>query len=54
MAQTDIYEYSLLDSNGNVVGKVSYEDHTSLNGFRRTRSLTQRDLDGKVVVDTSW
>ena len=54
MAQTDIYKYSIVDSQGVVVGTVDYEDHTSLNGFKRTRTLTQYDLEGNVVVNKNW
>ncbi|MBF6651035.1 hypothetical protein [Methylobacter sp. BlB1] len=54
MAETDIWTYSILDSNGNKVGSVVHTDHTSIKGFNRTQSVEQRDSDGKVIVDVSW
>jgi hypothetical protein len=54
MGQTDIYTYSVINSEGDVVGKVIHEDHTSLNGFRRTQHVTQKDQNGKTIVQESW
>lgn len=54
MAQTDIYTYSIVDSAGEVIGSVVHEDHTSLNGFQRTQHVTQKDKDGKIIVQESW
>lgn len=54
MAQTDIEHYSIVNANGVVVGNVLYEDHTSLNGFRRTQTIIQTDLNGNVLVRASW
>ncbi|MEE1922701.1 hypothetical protein V0R50_10640 [Pseudomonas sp. 148P] len=54
MAEEDINEYSVIDAQGNIVGKVVHRDHTAVNGFRRTQSVLQTDADGKVVVDVGW
>ena len=54
MAQTDIDHYSIINEAGEVVGKVIHEDHTSLNGFRRTQHVTQTDNDGNIIVQVSW
>lgn len=54
MGQTDIYTYSVINSEGGVVGKVVHEDHTSLNGFRRTQLVIQTDQSGKTIVQESW
>ena len=54
MGQTDIVTYSVINSEGDVVGKVIYEDHTSLNGFKRTQHVTQTDESGKTIVQESW
>ncbi|MDT0581703.1 hypothetical protein [Brumicola blandensis] len=54
MAQTDIECYSVINSKGEVVGSVVYEDHTSLNGFKRTQHVTQKSSDGKIIVQESW
>lgn len=54
MGQTDIWTYAILDANGNKVGSVVHTDHTALNGFKRTQSIEQRDVSGKIIVDVSW
>lgn len=54
MAETDIYTYSVVDSSGEIVGSVTYTDHTSINGFKRRQTVEQRGKDGKVIVDISW
>lgn len=54
MGQTDIVAYSVVNENGEVVGSVEHEDHTSLNGFKRTQHVTQRDRSGRVIVQESW
>jgi len=50
MAETDIWTYSILDSNGNKVGSVVHTDHASIKGFNRTQPVEQRDSDGKVIA----
>ena len=54
MAETDIDYYSIINSNGEVVGEVVHEDHTSLNGFRRTQHVRQTDMNGNVIVREAW
>lgn len=54
MGQTDITTYSIINSEGEILGTVIHEDHTSLNGFRRTQHVTQRDQSGKTIVQESW
>lgn len=54
MAEEDINEYSVLDSQGQVVGKVIHRDHTAVKGFRRTQSVYQTDAEGKVIVDVHF
>lgn len=54
MAEEDISEYSVLNSEGQVVGSVIHRDHTAVKGFRRTQTVRQTDSNGKVIVDEHW
>ncbi len=54
MQETDVYDCSVIDANGAVVGKVKATDHTSVKGFRRTLSLKQINASGKIVADETW
>ena len=54
MQETDIYTYSILNENGEVVGTVTHTDHTAIKGFRRTQTVEQKDSSGTVIVSTSW
>ncbi|MBS6084104.1 MAG: hypothetical protein KIC49_23125 [Pseudomonas fluorescens] len=54
MAQEDISEYSVVNSEGQVVGTVIYKDHMALRGFGRTQSVEQVDINRKLIVDESW
>jgi hypothetical protein len=54
MAEEDINEYSVVNSEGLVVGKVKHTDHTAVRGFRRTQTVRQTDLNGTVIVDEHW
>jgi hypothetical protein len=54
MAQTDITTYSVINEQGEIVGSVVHEDHTSLNGFSRTQHVTQKDKNGKTIIQESW
>ena len=54
MSEEDITEYSVLNSEGQIVGKVIHRDHMSVKGFRRTQSLRQTDSNGTVIVDEHW
>lgn len=54
MQETDVYDCSVIDANGAVVGKVRATDHTAVRGFRRTLAVKQTDASGKIVVDERW
>lgn len=54
MQETDVYECSIIDANGTVVGRVKATDHTAVRGFRRTLSVQQTNVAGQTVVDESW
>lgn len=54
MGQTDIYTYSVVNENDDVVGSVTHTDTTALNGFKQTQSVIQKDASGNVIVDESW
>ena len=54
LAETDIWTYSIIDEQNNKVGSVIHTDHTSINGFKRTQSVEQKDKDGNIIVDISW
>jgi hypothetical protein len=54
MGEEDIDEYSVLDSEGKIVGKVTYTNHMALKGFKVTRSVLQTDSTGMVIVDERW
>ncbi len=54
MQETDIWTYSILNKDGEVVGSVVHTDHTAIKGFRRTQTVEQKDSLGNVIVSTSW
>lgn len=54
MQETDVYDCSVIDAIGAVVGKVRATDHTAVRGFRRTLSVKQTNASGQIVVDESW
>jgi hypothetical protein len=54
MGETDVTNYSILDAAGNIVGTVEYTEHMAVKGFRVTNSIVQKDLEGNVLVKTSW
>lgn len=54
MQETDVYDCSVIDASGVVVGKVKATDHTAVRGFRRTLSVHQTNASGQTVVDESW
>lgn len=54
LAEEDITEYSVLNSDGQIVGKVVHKDHTAIKGFRRTQSVYQTDSGQKVIVNENW
>lgn len=53
-AETDIYTYIVLNSNGDHIGTVIHTDHTALRGFRRTQTVERRDSSGKLIADARW
>ncbi len=54
MAETDVDDYEIVNAAGEVVGSVTYTNHTAVKGFRVTQSVVQKDANGKVIVDTRW
>lgn len=54
MGETDVDTYDVVDATGTVVGRVVYEKHIAVKGFKVTERVEQRDATGKVIVETSW
>jgi len=54
MQETDIWTYSVLNQNGEVIGSVIHTDHTSINGFQRTQTVEQKDNSGNIIISISW
>jgi hypothetical protein len=54
MQEKDIYDCSVVDVNGVVVGRVRATDHTAVRGFRRTLSVKQTNTSGQVLIDETW
>ena len=54
MGEEDIDQYSVLNEAGEVIGRVEYRCHTAVKGFRVSRSLVYRDLEGRILVDEKW
>ena len=54
LQEMDIYEYTIVDSNGNIVGYVDHTDYTAIKGFQRTQTATRYDTNRKVVLDITW
>lgn len=54
MAEMDIDTYSIVNSDGEIVGSVKHTDHTAIRGFNRTQTLEQKDTSGNLVVDETW
>jgi len=54
LAEEDITEYSILNSEGQVVGTVIHKDHQAIKGSRRTQSVYQTDTSHKVIVEENW
>lgn len=54
MQETDIESFDILDKSGTKVGYVVLEDHTAVKGFKRTISLSQKNAEGRVIVNESW
>lgn len=53
-AETDIWEYAIIDINGNEIGSVTHTDHTAMRGFERTQTAQQsyKGQNGMVVNET--
>lgn len=54
MGEEDIDEYSVVDPEGNIVGRVTYTNHMAVKGFKVTKTVRQIDNSGKVIVDVRW
>lgn len=54
LAETDIYEYEIIDDSGIVVGTATYTDHTTINGLKRQQSLVQLDASGNTINEERW
>lgn len=54
MQETDVTTYDVVGIDGDKVGTVVVEDHTAVKGFRRTISVVQKDIEGRVIVQESW
>ena len=54
LQEMDVDNFDIVDQSGNVVGTVTYTNHTAIKGFKRTQTLLQRDSKGSVVIDESW
>ncbi len=54
MAETDVDEYEIVNTSGEIVGSVVYKNHTAVKGFRVTQSVIQKDVNGKTIVDIRW
>ncbi len=52
--QEEVELYSILNSNGIVIGNIQFTDHTKLKGFKRTLHLIQSDCVGNIIVDEIW
>ncbi|AMB79805.1 hypothetical protein AV641_12335 [Pseudomonas fragi] len=54
MGEEDIDVYSVVDPEGNIVGRVTYTKHMAVKGFKVTKTVCQTDKTGKVIVDECW
>lgn len=54
LAETDIFTYSIINQSDEEVGTVEHTDHTSINGFKRTQALIQKNKSGEVIIDKCW
>lgn len=54
MSEEEVDEYSVLNIDGTIVGRVVHSDHTAVKGFRRTQTVRQTDADGRVLIDVRW
>ncbi len=54
LANIDITNYSVLDAQGNVIGKVEYIEDMAIKGFKVTHKAVRTDLEGKTVLQKFW
>jgi hypothetical protein len=54
LGQTDVERYSIVDKAGQVVGSITYTDHTALRGFKRTQSIVQKGIHGNIISEEHW
>ncbi len=55
LGQEEVELYSVVDSEGKVIGSVRYIDHMSIKApFHRSLHLIQIDSMGKALVDERW
>lgn len=54
MGNIDVVNYSILNANGDVVGKVEYTVDTAVKGFRVTRKVVQTDHEGRTILQKFW
>lgn len=50
MQEEDIDEYEIYAGDGSRTGGVIVNDHTAVRDVKRTITVTQFDIDGKVVL----
>ncbi|WP_226420819.1 hypothetical protein [Vibrio sp. E14] len=53
MAEKDLYEYDVLDSDGNCVGKVLHVDEVTRQGVNR-QYVKHTDSNGEVILEQNW
>lgn len=54
MGQEEITEASVLNADGERVGRVTYTEHTAIRGLKNTYRLTQWDSKGIELVNERW
>lgn len=53
MAEKDLYEYDVLDSDGSCVGKVLHVDEVTRQGVNR-QYVKHTDSNGEVILEQNW
>lgn len=54
MSETDIDNYNIVDTEGNITGSAEHTSHMAVRGFKTTNSLVQRDNNGNIIHRTDW
>ena len=54
LSETDIYSYAIINEAGVETGSVEHVDHTSVNGFKRSQHVVQKDRAGNVIIEVRW